>query len=50
MTSVDADLRIGRRLEYGRRSESIILVCIYFMFLKSASGIKLNRDPVPQDH
>jgi len=24
MTSVDADLRSGRRFEYGRRSESII--------------------------
>ena len=29
MTSVDADLRNGRRLETGRRSESIIQMYIY---------------------
>jgi hypothetical protein len=31
MTSVDADLRSGRRLKTGRRSESIIYVTNYLI-------------------
>ena len=31
MTSVDADLRSGRRLESGRRSESIIYSSSFFI-------------------
>ena len=32
MTSVDADLRSGRRLETGRRSESIIYIQVSFIY------------------
>ena len=32
MTSVDADLRSGRRLETGRRSETIIYIFVYLKF------------------
>jgi hypothetical protein len=28
---VDADLKSGRRLETGRRSESIIYICFYYV-------------------
>ena len=45
MTSVDSDLRSGRRLETGRRSESIIYIYIYFQYnTDSNAGIQLYVD------
>ena len=43
MTSVDADLRSGRRLEIGRRSESIIYIYIQYN-IDSNAGIQLSVD------
>jgi hypothetical protein len=49
MTSVDADLRSGRRLETGRRSESIIYIvhivysCVYVFSVPISYGDENKR-------
>jgi hypothetical protein len=54
MTSVDADLRTGRRLETGRRSESIIYnhmwsksyIHIFFNIQPEVTYLRANKDRI----
>ena len=52
MTSVDADLRSGRRLETGRRSESIIYLYIdcsqYSITVEKSQNTLHSHSVVPQ--